>query len=551
MAASGGWSETAGPWVKPEEAMKKVVWSETRVQARGSGAACCRNPPSMNGRFRNIPVPPDFDVPRSPPTCRRAKPPVKPEPQPPDPTFYADTAVLAYRVPDDEVRMADLQAEGDQDGGPSTRRPSSTRIWARRWRCPFPDGGEPAWIQYEFAQPFRVQACRSPWARGIPFFGATPPVGQCQTSRDGTSWVTLLNLPGPVPLFGGFPVRTYALARDHGPALPVRFPPPAAESDGRPVRHAPGSTVRPRGDRASLRPRVHQWEDKARLRDLHGAERRLDTPGRAEPAIARANVVDLTSKMGKDGRLDWDAPAGNVGGPAHGLLAHRREEPPRHARGDRLRGRQAEPQTRGSLPTTYYVRHDLRRRMGPLLRQEPPLPADGQLGGAARRTGPRTWSGVPRAARLRPDAVPARAHRPRRGERGRERPLPLGLPPHASRTSWPRTTTRRPPSSCASRHRPLRGGRGRRACSTMPEDALLNKSQVDIPMGEFWTPLPGQQDNGRVPRRRARGGVGGARLRQDAGGGGVLHLDAHGPGLGYDRPSRLKPARRLLARRWA
>ena len=32
MAASGGWSETAGPWVKPEEGMKKVVWSETRVE---------------------------------------------------------------------------------------------------------------------------------------------------------------------------------------------------------------------------------------------------------------------------------------------------------------------------------------------------------------------------------------------------------------------------------------------------------------------------------------------------------------------------------------
>ena len=25
-------------------------------------------------------------------------------------------------------------------------------------------------------------------------------------------------------------------------------------------------------------------------------------------------------------------------------------------------------------------------------------------------------------------------------------------------------------------------------------DGLLNKGQVDIPMGEFWTPLPGQKD---------------------------------------------------------
>ena len=32
MAASGGWSETAGPWVKPEQSTKKLVWSETRVQ---------------------------------------------------------------------------------------------------------------------------------------------------------------------------------------------------------------------------------------------------------------------------------------------------------------------------------------------------------------------------------------------------------------------------------------------------------------------------------------------------------------------------------------
>src|SRR5690348_6604967 len=30
--SSAGWSETGGPWVKPEQAMKKLVWSETIVQ---------------------------------------------------------------------------------------------------------------------------------------------------------------------------------------------------------------------------------------------------------------------------------------------------------------------------------------------------------------------------------------------------------------------------------------------------------------------------------------------------------------------------------------
>jgi len=32
IAASPGWSETGGPWVQPEAAMKKLVWSETDVR---------------------------------------------------------------------------------------------------------------------------------------------------------------------------------------------------------------------------------------------------------------------------------------------------------------------------------------------------------------------------------------------------------------------------------------------------------------------------------------------------------------------------------------
>src|SRR5437899_1949438 len=54
MAASGGWSETAGPWVKPNEAMKKAVWSEAQVQGPRKFTGALPNPPSVNGRFQNI-----------------------------------------------------------------------------------------------------------------------------------------------------------------------------------------------------------------------------------------------------------------------------------------------------------------------------------------------------------------------------------------------------------------------------------------------------------------------------------------------------------------
>src|SRR5579875_3682551 len=30
--SSPGWSEAGGPWVKPEDGMKRLVWSETRIQ---------------------------------------------------------------------------------------------------------------------------------------------------------------------------------------------------------------------------------------------------------------------------------------------------------------------------------------------------------------------------------------------------------------------------------------------------------------------------------------------------------------------------------------
>ena len=40
IATSAGWSETGGPWVKPADAMKKLVWSETDCSRR---RAACRS----------------------------------------------------------------------------------------------------------------------------------------------------------------------------------------------------------------------------------------------------------------------------------------------------------------------------------------------------------------------------------------------------------------------------------------------------------------------------------------------------------------------------
>lgn len=52
--SSSGWSLTGGPWVKPEQAMKKLVWSETNVEGPMKFNDRLQQPPSNNGSFGGL-----------------------------------------------------------------------------------------------------------------------------------------------------------------------------------------------------------------------------------------------------------------------------------------------------------------------------------------------------------------------------------------------------------------------------------------------------------------------------------------------------------------
>src|SRR5256885_13952414 len=56
IAGSPGWSESGGPWVKPAQAMKKFVWSETRFQGGRPFTGALPKPPSWSGPYQNIPI---------------------------------------------------------------------------------------------------------------------------------------------------------------------------------------------------------------------------------------------------------------------------------------------------------------------------------------------------------------------------------------------------------------------------------------------------------------------------------------------------------------
>jgi hypothetical protein len=57
-------------------------------------------------------------------------------------------------------------------------------------------------------------------------------------------------------------------------------------------------------------PRVDRWEGKAAFQNMADSDALPTPPVPAALAIARQGVVDLTSRMGKDGSLTWDVPAG-------------------------------------------------------------------------------------------------------------------------------------------------------------------------------------------------------------------------------------------------
>src|SRR5260370_8575236 len=57
IAGSPGWSESGGPWVPPAQAMKKLVWSETRLEGGGPFTPVLPHPPPPPRPFPNPPTP--------------------------------------------------------------------------------------------------------------------------------------------------------------------------------------------------------------------------------------------------------------------------------------------------------------------------------------------------------------------------------------------------------------------------------------------------------------------------------------------------------------
>ena len=287
IAGSPGWSESGGPWVKPEQAMKKLVWSETTVEGGRPVRGPLHAPPSISGPFQDIGAGgPATELPQGVPA-----------------SFYRDAAVVAYRAPEAEAPA------------PAPRVTSSSPVDAAMLQdgdlnhvtqLAFAPGAE-SWVQFDYGQPQTIRALRVVTAKagGILDFGATTPAGRVEISQDGERFDRLADLPtdGAEEQTIAFPAVT---ARYFRVVFLPRRPTEATRVLGGPLPTTHGIAELSFETAA----RVHRFEDKGGWAPTAGLAGQPTPPVSADAVVRRADVVDLTGRLSADGSLDWTPPPG-------------------------------------------------------------------------------------------------------------------------------------------------------------------------------------------------------------------------------------------------
>ena len=297
IAASPGWSETGGPWVRPEDGMKKLVWSETTVDGGKPLALALPAAPRTTGPFQDLFVQPDIMGQRpSPDVLARTGGDIAVYAYPVKPTALPPPAIRAG----DRVLDAHKLAAATEDATAELAAPTA---------------GRPVLVTLDYPVPQTVRSATifAPGAGSM--FEGSAYQSVLEASADGTRWRKVADLPlAGVPASAGFAPVTAAHFR-----VVVSAKPPVPNPQFMPVAGADTGPFGAIGQAKGLRlaqlvlsgePKVNQFEAKAGFAtadDYYALDAGLE-PG--EAGIDPAAIVDLTGKVRADGTLDWTPPPG-------------------------------------------------------------------------------------------------------------------------------------------------------------------------------------------------------------------------------------------------
>ncbi len=331
VASSPGWSETGGPWVAPDDGLKKLVWSETRVSPGQRVSVSLPLPPGVTGPFQSLPKQPGIDD-----TVGGGKP-VAP------PRAYGEIAVLAVPV------------QGIALPRPRAQTGTGTALDADRLAgddldhsvvVPRPADGSPASVVLAWPGPQTVRSARVFIGHASAMFVGAVVAPVIEASDDGVVWRTVASVPvAEVPTTVSFAPVT---ARQFRLVLHPRAP--RGANMGAP---APG-IVMPEMFGAMPGAASAPWDVRQFRLDGDAAVDRFETragfaltpdyfalpaPGDGAAGPPSSAVIDLTAQMDAAGRLDWTAPALPAGGAwriirlGHSLLGTTNHPAPAEATG--------------------------------------------------------------------------------------------------------------------------------------------------------------------------------------------------------------------------
>ncbi len=294
IAGSPGWSESGGPWVPASQGMKKYVWSETRVEGGKPLIGALAHPPSNTGAFQNLGI-------EDMPSGFKA------------PEFYADSVVVAYKVPDSDVTLEDLHPKVTSSGGNIDAALLSDGDLVKTTALPTAPEGEKAWIQYEFPQPQTIRALTIVLGGWRPsYMGRDNSVQALEACDDGQEYRVVASIPkdGTTEHTISFPPVSARFFRVTFKTLPQPKPSDLLQQLGIPAPKPPANYF---VAELVLHPgaRVNHFEDKAAFSNLPDLYEFATPDVPAADVIPKSDVIDLTSKMRPDGTLDWTPPAGN------------------------------------------------------------------------------------------------------------------------------------------------------------------------------------------------------------------------------------------------
>ena len=281
IASAPGWSSTGGPWVKPENAMKKLTWRTVEVTSDGKKPVNLTLPEVYNtiGKFQNVNGGSNLEP------------------------WSRNVAVVAIRVPEGEKSMTELGAKVSSSGGDFSVEQLTDGDLSNGVLLPPGENGRTSWIQYEFDSPQTIKALslvggtvRGQWASEPPTFN-----NELQCSNDGVNWKTVCKIAS-----GAVAQQTVTVPATTAKYFRLVFPAPQGGGN------AMGRSRGPAGANIAEfvlhnTVKVNHAEEKAGFAAPHDLYL-YDTPSTVA-SDAVQEVVVLDNFMNGD-VLSWNAPAG-------------------------------------------------------------------------------------------------------------------------------------------------------------------------------------------------------------------------------------------------